>query len=222
MNHTGVRSTGSRRQRANEQRLGHGSRLAPACNDVPAHPVAGGPLAVRWLALRARPRAAPARSRAPRSSSRTPAPPPGTSGIALLPLARRARQPDRVGRDRHAAPAARPGRADDRRARGPCGRSRPARTGSRSTSSSSTASGSRRSATSRSRSRPGVARDGPAVARIPARSSLEEGWRRAVSTPTPRATPSSAGRSTAPARAARQSPAPGRIPASRTRCSARR
>ena len=72
--------------------------------------------------------------------------------IAVVPLARRSRQPDPLGRPAHAATGARPRRAVDRRARRPRRSCPPAGTASPSTSCSSTATGSRRSATSCSRS----------------------------------------------------------------------
>ena len=67
--------------------------------------------------------------------------------LCLVPLARRARQPDRLGRAPHAA-AAPSRRASASSSSSRCARrSRPAATGSRSTSSRSTASGSPSSAT---------------------------------------------------------------------------
>ena len=68
-----------------------------------------------------------------------------------LPLARRPRQPDRLGRRAHVAAGARAGRARDASTPACARRSRPAATASRSTSSPSTARGSRSSAARRAR-----------------------------------------------------------------------
>ena len=122
---------------------------------VGEHPVPAGPLAVRWLALRA------ARAPGGRRGDRTGRAPERRHGDlalarrerrpALLPLARRPRQRDRLGRAagrvRAAGRARRGGRGRD----ASCARrSRRAATGSRSTSSRSSASGSPRSARRRS------------------------------------------------------------------------
>ena len=136
-------------QRTNEKRLGHAPRLAPrwsASASIPSRPARSRCAGSRtsWR----RPRAG-ARGRGARRASRTRAPRPGApragrGRAALVPLARPAREPGRLGRRPHAvcrSPVA-PGRADraDRAAR--WRRARPAATGSRSTSSRSTASGS--------------------------------------------------------------------------------
>ena len=132
---------------------------------VGEHPVTAGPLALRWLAWSLEPaRAGVTGSGARRARER------GHGDVALarartgvqarLPLARPARQPDRLGRPPHAAPArrSRPARRSSSTFRSRR-RARRAATGSRSTSSRSTGSGSRRSvrrrSTSRSRSRRG-------------------------------------------------------------------
>ena len=154
-------------------------------------------------------------------------------GPALLPLARPARQPDRLGRGAHAAAARRSGRAGH--GRGARARPDPARaaTASPSTSSPSTGSGSRSSGASRVSARG----RGLAATRRPARRSsrlgragarlagarrgrprrglrrrrrLRSSWLGGLGRPTPEG-----------ARALRRR-APAASPGSRSRCSARR
>ena len=134
-------------QRADEERLGHRRRLAPACRRFPRMPsrqARSASAGTRTSSSRSQAGAVGARARRARERRRRP---PGT-GWRLLPLARRARQPDRLGRPpdgdlrrslQASGPRPTPGpRAD---AAGPL----PARA---STSCSRTATGSPRSATS--------------------------------------------------------------------------
>ena len=81
-----------------------------------------------------------------RSRWRTRAPCAGGAALRLVPLARRPRQPDRLGRHPHRRAAARARRACHGRRRACARRSRPAATGSRSTWSPSSARGSPSSA----------------------------------------------------------------------------
>ena len=73
---------------------------------VPVHSVPAGPLAVRWLAYELEPPQAGALGRATIELENAGAEP-WREASARLPLARRARQRDRLGRPAHAAPPAR-------------------------------------------------------------------------------------------------------------------
>ena len=93
---------------AHEKRLAHPARVAPIVNRVGEHPVAAGPLAPRWLAWSLEPPRAGVDRRRARDRARER----GHGDLALarrrrragvVPLARPARQPDRLGRAPDAA-----------------------------------------------------------------------------------------------------------------------
>ena len=152
MNHTGVRSTSSRRAARTRSGLAHHGRVAPIVLRRSSTRAAGAARAALARLVRPCRRSAPgARSRARVAlenagtatwRSR------GADGLQLVvPLARPARQPDRLGRASDAVPAPRRAGRDGRaRPRRSSPRGRRAATGSASTSSRSTASGSPRSA----------------------------------------------------------------------------
>ena len=117
---------------------------------------------------------------------------------ARLPLARRSRQPDRLGRRADCAAAPRTRRAGDGRRRASGHRSRPGATASRSTSSPSCARGSPSSAASELQHDDRGARRAPAprAPSFPAGSSRAPAGRSASTRRTPRGTRSSPARST--------------------------
>ena len=103
-------------QRTDEERLGHAPRLAPEMQAVPAHPVPAGPLAVRWLGYEVGALQAGVEGRARVELENA-----GSARLArrlrLVPLARRPRQPDPLGRAPDAAPPPPARRARERRGR---------------------------------------------------------------------------------------------------------
>ena len=119
MNHTGVRSTCSRRSARTKRGSDTRPRQPRRCS-VPSHPVPAGPLAVRWLAFEVC--ALQAGAHRPRAVELENAGQAAWRGrLRLVPLARRPRQRNRLGRPAHADAAAR----DRRPRRGRAQRPRP-------------------------------------------------------------------------------------------------